>query len=136
MSAHEIVIAPELAPPVGYAHAVVAAPGRVVALGGQTALGPDGTIVGDDLVAQFDVAAGNVAAALRAAGCEPSDLISVQLFVTDVAAYRGALRELGTVWRRHFGRHYPAMGLFGVTRLFDDAALVELMALAVRPDRR
>ena len=28
MSGHEVVTAPELAPPVGYAHAVVAAPGR------------------------------------------------------------------------------------------------------------
>jgi enamine deaminase RidA (YjgF/YER057c/UK114 family) len=136
MSAHEIVTVPELAPPVGYAHAVVAAPGRVVALGGQTALGPDGAIIGADLVAQFDVAAGNVAASLRAAGCEPGDLISMQLFVTDVEAYRASLRELGAVWRKHFGRHYPALGLFGVTRLFDAEALVELMALAVRPDER
>jgi enamine deaminase RidA (YjgF/YER057c/UK114 family) len=136
MSAHEIVTAPELAPPVGYAHAVVAAPGRMVALGGQTALGPDGTITGSDLVAQFDVAAGNLAAALRAAGCQPEDLISMQLFVTDVEAYRTSLRELGGVWRKHFGRHYPALGLFGVTRLFDAEALVELMALAVGPDER
>ena len=36
MSEHEVVVAPELAPPVGYAHAVVAAPGRIVHLGGQT----------------------------------------------------------------------------------------------------
>ena len=52
----------------------------------------------------------------------------MQIFVTDVADYKAALRELGRVWQRHFGRHYPATGLFGVTRLFDDAALIELMA--------
>jgi enamine deaminase RidA (YjgF/YER057c/UK114 family) len=136
MSEHELVTAPELAPPVGYAHAVVAAPGRIVALGGQTALGPDGSIVGTSLVEQFDVAAGNVVAALRAAGCAPDDLVALQVFVTDVAAYRDALGELAGVWRTHFGRRYPALGLFGVTRLFDDAALVELMGLAVRPDDR
>ena len=128
---HEIVTAPELAPPVGYAHAVLAAPGRVVALGGQTALGPDNTIVGATMTEQFDVAAGNVVAALRAAGGEPSDIVSMQIFVTDVPAYKAALRELGPVWQRHFGRRYPATGLFGVTRLFDDEALIELMALAV-----
>jgi enamine deaminase RidA (YjgF/YER057c/UK114 family) len=136
MSEHEIVTAPGLAPPVGYAHAVVAAPGRLVALGGQTALGPDGRITGDGIAEQFDVAAGNVVAALRAAGCTPDDLVSLQLFVTDVDAYRAALGELAAVWRRHFGRRYPALGLFGVTRLFDEAALVELMGLAVRPDER
>ena len=35
------------------------------------------------------------------------------------------------VWRRRFGRHYPAMGLFGVTELFDAEAKVELMGVAV-----
>jgi enamine deaminase RidA (YjgF/YER057c/UK114 family) len=136
MSEHELVTAPELAPPVGYAHAVVAAPGRLVALGGQTALGPDGRIAGADLVAQFDVAAGNLVAALRAAGCTPADLVSLQVFVTDVDAYRAALGALAGVWRAHFGRRYPALGLFGVTRLFDAEALVELMGLAVRPEER
>jgi enamine deaminase RidA (YjgF/YER057c/UK114 family) len=131
VSAHEIVTAPDLAPPVGYAHAVVAAPGRTVHLGGQTALGPDGAIVGTTLAEQFDAAAGNVVAALRAAGCTPEDLVSMQVFVTDVDEYRAA--DLAPVWRRHFGRRYPAMGLFGVVRLFDAEAKVELMGVAVRP---
>lgn len=133
---HEIITAPELAPPVGYAHAIVAAPGRLVHLGGQTALGPDGEIVGDGLVEQLEVVAGNVVAALRAAGGVPTDIVSTQLFVTDVAAYRELLPELGAVWRRHFGSHYPASGLFGVTRLFDEDALIELMAVAVIPQER
>jgi enamine deaminase RidA (YjgF/YER057c/UK114 family) len=136
MSGHEIVTAPELAPPVGYAHAVVAAPGRVVHLGGQTALGADGEIRGETLAEQFDVAAGNVVAALRAAGCTPEDLVSLQIFVTDVEEYRAALPELTPVWRRHFGRRYPAVGLFGVTSLFDPAAKVELMGVAVRTEAR
>lgn len=134
--AHEIVTAPELAEPVGYAHAIAAAPGRTVYLGGQTALNADGVIVGEGLAEQLDQAAGNVVTALRAAGGVPEDIVSMQLFVTDVAAYRAQLRELGAVWRRHFGRNYPASGLFGVTRLFDDEALIELMAVAVIPQER
>jgi enamine deaminase RidA (YjgF/YER057c/UK114 family) len=129
---NEIVTAPELAPPVGYAHAVVgAAGGRTVHLGGQTALGPDGDIHGETFVEQFDVAAGNVVAALRAAGGEPEDITQALLFVTDVAEYKAALRELGPVWKRHFGRRYPAIALLGVTALFDEAAKVELVATAV-----
>ena len=134
MSGHEVVTAPELAPPVGYAHAIVAAPGRVVHLGGQTALAPDGRIAGDTLAEQFDVAAGNVVAALRAAGCTADDMVSLQIFVTDVDEYRTALPELAPIWRAALGRRYPAMGAFGVTRLFDPEAKVELMAVAVRPD--
>jgi enamine deaminase RidA (YjgF/YER057c/UK114 family) len=131
--AHRIVTASELAPPVGYAHAVVAEAGRTVYLGGQTALGPDGAIQGASLPEQLDVAAGNVVAALRAAGGQPDDIVSMQIFVTDVADYRRCLGDLGGIWRTHFGRRYPASGLFGVSRLFDDAALVELMAVAVIP---
>jgi enamine deaminase RidA (YjgF/YER057c/UK114 family) len=129
---NEIVTAPGLAPPVGYAHAVVAAAGgRTVHLGGQTALGPDGAIRGATLAEQFDVAAGNVVAALRAAGGEPDQLVQMLVFVTDVAEYKASLAELGSIWKRHFGRRYPAMGLFGVTALFDEAARVELVATAV-----
>jgi enamine deaminase RidA (YjgF/YER057c/UK114 family) len=134
MTGHEIVRAPELAPPVGYAHAVVAARGRLVHLGGQTALAPDGTIAGRTLPEQFDVAASNVVAALRAAECAPEDIVSLQIFVTDVDEYRASLEELAPLWRRHFGRRYPAVGLFGVTRLFDAEAKIELMAVAVSPE--
>jgi enamine deaminase RidA (YjgF/YER057c/UK114 family) len=131
---NEIVNAPELAAPVGYAHAVVAAPGgRTVHLGGQTALGPDGAIRGETLTEQFDVAAGNVVAALRAAGGEPDHLVQLLVFVTDVAEYKASRRELGDVWERRFGRRYPAMGLFGVTALFDEQARIELVGTAVIP---
>ena len=130
---HQIVTAPALAAPVGYAHAVVAAPGRTVYLGGQTALGPDGTIHGDTIVEQFDVAAGNVTAALRAAGGKPEDVVSLQVFVTDIKAYKSASRELGEVYRRHFGRHYPAMALIETTGLWDAEAMIELVGVAVVP---
>jgi hypothetical protein len=47
---HRVVNPEGLAPPVGFAHAVVAAPGRTVYLGGQAAQGPDGQIVGMTLI--------------------------------------------------------------------------------------
>jgi enamine deaminase RidA (YjgF/YER057c/UK114 family) len=128
---HEIVTAPALAPPAGYAHAVVAAPGRTVHLGGQTAQAADGTIQGVTIVEQFDLAARNLIEALRAAGGEPDDLVSLQVFVTNLAAYRLSMRALGAVWRQHFGRRYPAMAVIGVTELFDPRALVELVGVAV-----
>jgi enamine deaminase RidA (YjgF/YER057c/UK114 family) len=133
-SPHEIITAPGLAPPTGYAHAVVAARGRVVFLGGQTALGPDGKIVGRGVVEQFDIAAGNVVSAMKAAGCAPEDLVSLQIFVTDLREYRYRVQELAPVWQKWFGRRYPAIGLFGVTELYDNDAQIELMGVAVRPE--
>jgi enamine deaminase RidA (YjgF/YER057c/UK114 family) len=128
---HRIVNAPGLAEPVGFAHAVVA--GRTVYLGGQTAQGPDGAIVGDTLVAQFDVAAGNVVTALTAAGGAPEHLVSLIIYTTNMESYRSSLKELGPVWRKHFGRHYPAVALLGVATLFDADAKVELIGTAVIP---
>jgi enamine deaminase RidA (YjgF/YER057c/UK114 family) len=130
---HEIITSPDLPTPVGYAHAVVAAAGRTVHLGGQTAQAADGSIAGTTMVEQFDIAARNVVTALAAAGGQPGDLVSVQVFVTDLAAYRASMRELGGVWRAHFGRRYPAMAVLGVTGLFDPKALVELVGVAVIP---
>ena len=130
---NRIVNAPGLAEPVGFAHAVVAGPGDTVYLGGQTAQGRDGAIIGTTMAEQFDVAAGNVVTALSAAGAQPHQLVSLVIYTTDVAEYRASLHELGPVWRKHFGRHYPAVALLGVAALFDDDAKVELVGTAVIP---
>lgn len=130
---HEIITSPDLPAPVGYAHAVVAGAGRTVYLGGQTAQGPDGVIFGATIVEQFDLAARNVVAALHAAEGEPHHLVSLQIYVTDLAAYRASMAELGMVWRTHFGRRYPAMAVLGVAELFDPSAMVELVGIAVIP---
>jgi enamine deaminase RidA (YjgF/YER057c/UK114 family) len=131
---HRVVNPEGLAPPVGFAHAVVAAPGRTVYLGGQAAQGPDGAIAGATLAEQFDLAAANLVAALAAAGGAPEHLVSLHVYVTDAAAYRAALAELGAAYRRHLGRHYVATALFEVAGLFDPAAEVELVGIAVVPD--
>jgi enamine deaminase RidA (YjgF/YER057c/UK114 family) len=130
---HRVVTAQGLREPRGYAHAVVAGPGRTVHLAGQTAQRQDGTIAGATLAEQFDVAAANVVHALRACGAASDDLVSMVIYTTDMVQYRASLRDLGEVWRRHFGAHYPALAVIGVDRLFDDDALVELMAIAIVP---
>jgi len=123
-----------MAAPVGYAHAVVAAPGRLVFLGGQVAHDADGVCRGDSLVEQFERALANVVRALEAAGGFPEHLVSMQIYTTDVAAYRAAARELGDLYRRAVGRHYPAMALLEVRALYDPNALVEFVCTAVVPE--
>lgn len=130
---HDIVAVPELAEPKGFSHAIVAQPGRTVYVAGQTAHSRDGTVQGTTLVEQLDAAAGNVVHALRAAGAEPGHLTSMVMYVTDVAEYRDTAKELRPVWRKHFGRYYPAVALIGVTELVDPVAKVELVCTAVIP---
>jgi enamine deaminase RidA (YjgF/YER057c/UK114 family) len=124
---HRIVDVPGLPEPVGYAHAVVAAPGRTVYLGGQVG-------AGETIVEQFDAAAANLVAALRAAGGEPGDLVSLVVYATKLDEYRASLSDLGEVWRHHFGRRYPAMALVGVSALVVPQARGERMGGAVVPD--
>lgn len=133
-SPHELINPEALAPPLGFSHAVAAASGRLVFLGGQTAHGPDGVVKGETLADQFDAALANLTVAMEAGGAGPEHLVSVQIFVTDAAAYRESLHEVGDAWRRHLGRHYPAVSLFEVSGLFDPAALVEVVAVAVVPE--
>jgi enamine deaminase RidA (YjgF/YER057c/UK114 family) len=131
---HRIVNPDTLEPPVGYSHAVVAAPGRTVYIGGQTGLRRDGTLAGPGIVEQFDQASANVVEALSAAGGGPEHLVSMLMFVTDVGEYRTSRRELGVVHKKHFGSHYPATALLEVSGLFDGDAKIELVCVAVVPD--
>lgn len=130
---HEILNPPTLAEPVGFSHAVVASAGRTVYLGGQAAHDSSGKIVGASIPEQFAQAAANVVAALVSAGGSPEHLVSIQIFVTDVAEYRASLSELATAYRSHFGHHYPAIALMEVKGLFDPDARVELVCIAVIP---
>nr|BAP16704.1 endoribonuclease L-PSP family protein [Streptomyces sp. Sp080513GE-23] len=122
-----------LSPPTGFSHAVVATGTRVVFLAGQTALGPDGKVVGATLPEQFERALTNLLTALGAAGGTPADLARVTVYATDVADYRAHAPLLGRIWRRLAGRDYPAMAVVGAVRLWDETALVELDGFAVLP---
>jgi enamine deaminase RidA (YjgF/YER057c/UK114 family) len=122
---------PSLPEPSGFAHAVIASGSRLVFLAGQTALDGDGTIVGATVTEQFEQALGNLLTALEAAGGMPTDLASLTIYAVDLADYRAHGAEIGAVWRRLAGRTYPAMAAVGVSRLWDEAALVEVQGFAV-----
>lgn len=122
---------PELSPPTGFSHAVVATGSRVVFLAGQTALDTDGKVVGDTLPEQFERALTNLLTALEATGGTPADLARVTVYATDVADYRTHAAELGRIWGRLAGRGYPAMAVIGAVRLWDEQALIELDGFAV-----
>jgi enamine deaminase RidA (YjgF/YER057c/UK114 family) len=122
---------PSLPEPSGFAHAVIASGSRLVFLAGQTAMDGDGSIVGSTVTEQFEQALGNLLTALAAAGGMPTDLASLTIYAVDLADYRAHGSEIGAVWRRLAGRTYPAMAAVGVSRLWDEQALVEVQGFAV-----
>jgi enamine deaminase RidA (YjgF/YER057c/UK114 family) len=129
----ERVNPPGLARPSGFAHAVVAAGGRMVFLAGQTATDATGAISGSTVAAQFERALANLLTALQAAGGGAEHLASLTIYAVDLADYRAHGREIGRAWRRLAGRDYPAMAAVGVAALWDPAALVEIQGHAVLP---
>ncbi|POX41972.1 hypothetical protein C3486_07060 [Streptomyces sp. Ru73] len=131
MSELERINPPQLSPPAGFSHAVRAASGTLVLLAGQTALDGAGRIVGTDVVEQFEQALTNLLAAAEAAGAGPGDLGKLTVYAVDVADYRRNAAAIGRVWKRLVGTDYPAMAVIGTTRLWDEAALVEIEGIAV-----
>jgi enamine deaminase RidA (YjgF/YER057c/UK114 family) len=129
----EPVNPPELPRPSGFSHAVVSSSGRLVFLAGQTALDAAGSLVGGNVVDQFEQALGNLLIALRAAGGGPEHLTSLTIYATDLRDYRRHGKEIGAIWRKLAGPRYPAMAAIGVHRLWDEAALVEIQGFAVIP---
>lgn len=130
---HRLVNPASMAKPSGFSHAVLASDGTVH-LAGQTALDADMNIVPGGIVAQFRQAFSNVLTALAEAGGEPTDLVSVTVYLTDVGDYQQHGREIGRVWRELAGAHYPAMAGIGVTRLWQEEAMIEIAGVAVLGD--
>jgi enamine deaminase RidA (YjgF/YER057c/UK114 family) len=120
----------ELARPSGFSHAVAVTAGRMVFLAGQVGMDQDGKVVSGGVVAQFEQALANLLTALAAAGGQPGDLVSLTIYIVDLADYQTHGKQIGAVWRRLVGTEYPAAAGVGVTRLWDPGALVELQGIA------
>jgi enamine deaminase RidA (YjgF/YER057c/UK114 family) len=122
-----------LARPKGYTHGVkVRGASDLLLLGGQVAWDNDGRLVGEnDIVAQFDKALENLLAVVRDSGGKAENLVKLNIYVTDKAAYLAGMREAGQAYRKHMGKHFPAMTLVEVKSLYETGAMVEIEGLAV-----
>jgi enamine deaminase RidA (YjgF/YER057c/UK114 family) len=127
-----LVTVPGWPRPKGYANGAIGQ-GRVLHVAGQIAITPEGMISDDGLVAEFALALDNVLAVVRAAGGEPHHVASMTIYLTDVQDYYESPQGLGMVWRERFGKHFPAMAVVGVTRLYEQSAHVEIQAVAYLP---
>jgi len=117
--------------PRGFNHGMLSETGgRVLFVAGQVAMDGEGKIAGS-FPDQFARALDNVLTVVREAGGRPDQIGRLTVYVTDLAAYRAARKELGGIWKSRFDRHYPAMALLEVKGLVDEGALVEIEATAV-----
>ncbi len=115
--------------PKGYANGIVAQ-GDIVVTGGVVGWDEQG-VFAPDFVVQVRQALLNIRAILAEAGAGPEHLVRLTWYVTDMATYRGSLRDIGAVYREVFGKNFPAMALVQVLSLVEPAAMVEIEATAV-----
>jgi enamine deaminase RidA (YjgF/YER057c/UK114 family) len=118
----------------GFSHGV-AAEGRQVFVAGQVGWNARQEIVGDDFVAQVEQALHNVVDILAESDARPEHLVRLTWYVCDKQEYLKRSSEVGEVYRRVIGRHFPAMTLVQVAALVEDRARVEIEATAVVPIR-
>ncbi len=132
--AHQSILPEGWDPPIGYANAMLAEKGRVLALAGQVGWNARQVFESDKLAPQFEQALRNILDILTAAGGKPEHIIRITAFCIDRPQYLETRRELGRIWRELMGKHYPAMSMIFVADLLDHPAKIELEATAVIPD--
>jgi enamine deaminase RidA (YjgF/YER057c/UK114 family) len=122
---------PELGTPPGYSQIVDIAASRIIFISGQTALDQEGNLVGrNDFAAQAAQVFRNLAIALRARGCDATNLVKLTVFLTNMenlAAYR-------EVRNRFFASvtppAAPAVTLVEVSKLYGAEFMIEIEAIA------
>lgn len=117
------------APAKGYANGMLAADGTLY-IGGQIGWTPDKEFASHDFIGQMEQALRNIVAIVEQAGGKVEDITRLTWFVIDKAEYVARQREVGEVYRKVLGRHFPAMSMLVVSGLVEDDALVEIEATA------
>lgn len=117
------------APAKGYANGMLARDGTLY-IGGQIGWTAEQVFESHDFIGQMEQALRNIVAVVEGAGGQVSDITRLTWFVLDKTEYVARQREVGEVYRKVLGRHFPAMSLLVVAGLVEDEALLEIEATA------
>ena len=117
--------------PIGYSNGIAVQGGTLVFIAGQVGWNEKQQFASEAIAPQFDQALRNVLAVLAEAGGKPTDICRMTAYCCDKPAYLAARSELGAIWRKHMGKHFPAMSMIFVVDLLDSPGKIELEATAV-----
>lgn len=126
---HKVVHPDGWAPAKGYANGMLAPDGTLY-IGGQIGWTADQVFESHDFIGQMEQALLNIVDVVQAAGGQVEDIVRLTWFVIDKKDYVARQREVGDVYRRVLGRHFPAMSMLIVAGLVEDDALLEIEATA------
>jgi enamine deaminase RidA (YjgF/YER057c/UK114 family) len=111
----------------GYSRAVIV--GGLIHLGGTTAVGPLGGIVGETPYEQMTECLRRVFHELGRLGAMPDDVVSIRAYVTDITRYE----EIGRAFSEALGEVRPLFTMVEVSALIDPRMSVEVEATALAP---
>jgi enamine deaminase RidA (YjgF/YER057c/UK114 family) len=115
---------------IGYSRAIRA--GDFIAVTGTVGIEADGRFA-PSLGAQTRRALDIIVAAIEALGGKTSDVVRTRIFVTDIQKWK----EVGEIHGEFFDQVRPALTMVQISRLIDDAAMIEIEADAiVRSDHK
>ena len=117
------------APARGYANGMLSEDG-VLYVGGQIGWTAEQVFETHDFIGQMEQALRNILEVVEAAGGTAESITRLTWFVIDKKEYAARQREVGEVYRRVLGRHFPAMSMLIVAGLVEDEALLEIEATA------
>ncbi|MFK5978254.1 MAG: RidA family protein [Rhizobiaceae bacterium] len=117
----------------GYANGVYSLD-RHLYVGGQIGWNADQVFETNDFIGQMEQALQNIVSIVEAAGGSAKDIVRLTWYIIDKSEYVTRQKEIGEVYRRVLGRHFPAMTMVVVAGLIEDKALVEIEATAVLTD--
>lgn len=132
---HQIIQPDGWAKAKGYANGMMTSDGQLY-VGGQIGWNADQVFETHDFIGQMEQALQNIVSVVTTSGGHVTDIVRLTWYVTDKREYVARQREVGEVYRRVLGRHFPAMTMVVVAGLIEDEALVEIEATAVLSSKR
>jgi len=127
---HKAINPESWASPKGYSNAMLTADGTLY-IGGQVGWTAEEVFESDTFIGQMEQVLRNIVTIIDAAGGKIEDITRLTWFVTDKRDYMNNQSEVGKVYRKVLGRHFPAMSMVIVAGLVEDGALLEIEATAV-----
>lgn len=120
---------PGMSTPTTYSHIV--RDGKTLYIAGQVGADAQGKVAGPGMVEQLEQVLKNLQIALKSQGADFSHVAKINIYVTDVEAFRAP--DAAKVRANYFGANRPASTLVGVTRLASPEYKVEIEAIAILP---
>jgi len=114
----------------GYANGILDSNGHLF-IGGQIGWDSQQVFNSNTFIGQMEQALINIVQILEEAGGDIQNIVRFTWYIKDKKEYLKNQKEIGKVYQKIMGQHYPAMSMLVVNDLIEDAALLEIEATAI-----